>query len=1711
MAAPPVNTYAVPLADLVIQERSDVLVYPQQTPSDLVHLASEQAEVVTLFEKKLAEYDEKSRQQTKLLQNRLRELGEKQFDLVTDVGKKRKNYSDIPWYDTVQGQKLALKIDQELGKDIDLFQADKISKDQTEVATFLQKWVQHYQDLTSLNFIQIRNLPLPDKPAVPIDPSNRILINAELNRIKDSLDAWIPEYQKLRPMSNQINLLKESLSGWNLGDIVQNLDAIRDFDTIDPATGSATRVEVQKLLLPANYEDLFKFISPTNLASKLTDISSTALTQLQTSLSSLDVSPDLVKDPQFMENSAILQLHTYLSVELMQARKNQKEQIDIVRSEYLKFIADIQQLRLDVRERVGRQYNKLRQVSTQAGPEIAALRSELAQVQLLLRTRLDYEPIAKNSLKQVFYQYISASTAIKRELDELIDEYVKSSISAQLKWPQDIDGETFALGIYARVINPDPGSNTFPVQPLRQVPADATMTVSTLQGQTRVQLPNGNIQEVPVSTLTADVDVGSCTSDFDPKPGGVSYRQYQKFLAAYLFGPDEQTTPPPTSGPNYFPISPYRGLLAKWGAGTGKTNGAFKCMIDYFANYDKRYELAQFSEIPPYDFSNWIVLWVPNQKVLDDTWAKEIMRTFGRYDLVTFDANSFETYTNLDPTVDYSSPPKVPNSIFRPLPFLNTNSAWGWSGSDFGIAQGWVFRTDSGNKKLNKYIIAINMSDTTVSGYFMAQFFTNIILSNLTIDNSPGATNTKADILRRLDDLFKNPPKRAPYVTSLKQFSPFQIIDEFHNLALPMLKLKAPAKKAKFEVWEQHFPNWCWSKFLALTATPFDTNDQKLKFLTDTIQLLKYYPYEWPNGKTAGDYWPSGLYLDSLFSPIDPSDPAKPRVLKETNDLARFFSGWLANVSLNFDPTIFPYYETLVCKPSDKTASCIASSIDITNAASSGLDLKTLFKAVPFDKVPGKSKLQAEIRDLRDWRYVVPNLVYVDLEQASINAVNAKWAQWTNFSNQAESLAGKFLDLNLFDPEAPFTPAEQKCRNLTLPSSTVSPYDLTEDNSGLIGFFRGISDPNPIPSSEPNLSPLTLTPEKIERLSIENIIGSAGYAIKLGTDGIKTVQQIFVPDQPLAVGGIVGASEKASVCSSLLSGLEGKFIFIQTSANNSSLSYFNFWEVFWDKFDTAKFPVFQELPLVAGVAQTTSDSPNIQCQPDPWYRRGFEAAGANGDQFKIDLVKNSKVLTVDDAIARFYATATPKNRVLFFDAKSKTNGKEIAVGDRMKHSNSAIDQRELWKVAGVYWQALFNHPLNYKGDYFKAVFLGPPSAEGVSYFDVTYHVNLNTPQSMTVKTQSEARGARQCSFASLAWHSTTVTAEIDSGSNIIKYKVTDGTGIMPKLVLITLIATIPPNLAASSKMKITPDLKMANYLFKDPNIEGDNFLRYLESLAVDYLLFGDYSGLKGRGPQGAKGQTMDQWNLAKELVLQAVDTVTTNPTLTTTYVDYISRFYQGPDGKPPVITDAETDSQDVRLVYKRFLNGIAEQIIEASTQQPQQLYDLFAKLVYFAYNSIQVTLSEEELDSATLILRVGAWYQSLPSFNPLNWFGSGAPPPPQFKPIGQSLWLKNKYYMELDKLKQDAKSSVTPEQMTTIENQADWVIDLSEHKINFQELRVKENYLANYPGKFLPEVGYYEKLQTKLPGLPSQQDWTSDVVKINVEQGANSYKTTFPI
>jgi len=1718
----------VPEVDIIFVERPDVQVYPADAASPMVVLELDQRKLVADFNTNLEKFEKQFERETQVLQQRTQALKDEQNELIRKHSTGLADVSGVQWNQTSQGQKLELAIESEFGKDIDFPSAVQFAKNIPDVEKFITDWRQHIADLRTRTDVDISLLPTaPGSTGRELLPTERVISLLELTRINTYLGHLTNIYDKFVPTTNLISVTKHML-GSKIGDL----------EVIDASSGLTDPSGGRLSILPPNYAQLKQLLGSgvmnITLDASLDPSRGALVNALGTSAI---VSPEMVTDPNFMQSAVLVHLNEYFQLQLKTAEFENSKLRRQLSLEYLTFTNKLAEIKLSAIGRVERDFNLARRVQLAPDPRIPVLRQELADLALEIEAAKNYLPAAKAGLQSTLRDLNQTTATLEAELASLLKKFADSNIMAKLIWPK-IGEQKFNLGIIARMKNEDVGSKTFPVLALDPKPEGAKMTVSTLND--KVRTASGEADRTIGGTKIPVDPPGSCDkSDTD------SYREYQKFIAAYLFGPDEPPATPhvPGSGPEFFPISPYRGILANWGVGTGKTKGGMKAMIDFFDNFDRRYDNGTFAPHEA-DMSNWIQLWVPNQNVLNE-WARDIESTFkGR--IVKTDPNLFNDITQ---------------NRFLGHWYLNNNANInGWSQSRSKAL--WI--VDSGDR--SKYITA-NLTDVfEVADIVWAQIPTSFIFHKLRFPGIPAVDTTytipqaiKKDALvpslwhpvmddtatpprqktdpstglllwtivadpatrlpalnpsntQKFEDaiteLWTRPDIRRYYARKLKQFSPFVIFDEVHNWNKPPLNSNADQKKWLTTTWTDRFPNWCWSKFLALSATPFNIAKPDFTKLAHLIQLLKYFPDEQPADKTYSAVFPAGLTLGGVIPDVNAIPP-----VVSTPEMDIFFSGWLSYVSLNFDTTLYPYYKSLVCTNVEDNF-CVSDSREILKLSTmTDADFVATFKETNFADVPGQSKNQSVIRSLREWKYTVPNLINVYLTKPSVDEIAANWAAWTTQDEKPIYRQGRFLNLDTFKNDDPPTAQEQTLilpdrpsaavqKTFDTPKITTTPFCFDKaKTSDLRTFWNKISTTAG--------QTVSWTPDLLEKQCILDIVGYTGTKIKMVTEKdsdnndvtFKTIEEGYVVSQPLVVGGKVGAREKGEVCAKMLTSLPGKFIFVQTSINNSPIVYNYFWNDFWAAFPpTAATPpasieIFQEIPVAwdllnRGKTAKPSTNPNDPAVPDPWWPWDVstDMSGPSADPKKKDFPQKSDS-DITAAVDAWYTTNVNDKRIrgIFLASKYETVSKP----------------HPLFTPIFKFWQALYNDARNFDGSYFKGIFLNPASVEGLNLFDVNYHVNLNPPQSITVKTQAEGRGFRQCAHTALAWHSTTVTAEIDASGTTVKYNLDapPANGIYPEVKMITLIASIDPMLASLSPMQITPDELMASSIYKDPSMAGDFFLRYLQGLAVDSLLFGAYSHIEL--PPGVEAQAEGQWYLAKELVLQAASYVRSNPAGRKKFVDYVKRFYHGslPSGappgtlpSPPGITAEETAGKDPRDVYKKFLNSIAKQTTDAFAITPALMKDLFARLVYFAGDSIEFPSDETLLSSPGKI------------FSFAFWRGTNLP-------VGNTRWFKN-YVSALAQEKNDPTTglakTILSSKLTIIENQAKWIKEMSEQYVKYMDNFTLSSYFAQnvYPkDTFVPELGYYERLDAKTPNTFNQADWFKDAITWNLNKGKGAYKT----
>lgn len=1677
----------VPALSTLFPPRDPIVVYPDQDESPVVNLFQTQAALMAKFNSQLEEFKKQQEREFQLLEKTGKDLQDEQKALADKIGKAQSDIGETSWDKTALGEAIQLDVDTELGKNIDFPTAVEFQKNPTLVAKFIEDWINHNEALKT-------KTPAADPQPLTLPDNERRLGKTELTRLTSALRRVGEVYDKFIRAENEKTVYEYLLNS-----------PIKDLAEIDAQSGLENPDGTPKSLLPPNYENLKQFLTGVG-ESKLADILDTSRQIIINRLgTSSIVDPSMVADPSFMQAVTVVHVAEFFAVGLMQAELNNKQLQKELGLEYLTFTNKLSEIKLQALKRLGREVDEGRQLKsdpTQYSEEFDRIRDKLADLLIEINASKNYIPASEKALNSTMQNLIQTLNTLNGQLTNLMKDFEDSTIRVALIWPQLTD-DKFNIGIVSRMKNED-----IDVTKLNPQPEGARMTVSIQKNpetkEKQVRVYDATDKSVSIDDL-GDISVGppqgSCDTADIP-----TYREYQKFLAAYLFGKDLDPSLPPyepgSDTPNYFDLSPYRGILANWGVGTGKTKGGMASIKLFFENFDERYDNGAIVKDAA-DLSNFVQLWVPKASLIP-VWGEEIENLYtGR--IKRGDPALFNTQTG---------------GIFGDHWLIYPSGNLGkWASPS--VSAFWII--DSGARA--KYVTISLIDESTAPQMAWSQVPTNYIVHELRFPGVqhnatpalkvPKINPTTGELLsetQRFDEAFdefwSGPNSTAIlrfYEKKLKRYSPAVIFDEVHNWAKPA-PVVGEAKKWRSKAWETYFKDWSWSKILALSATPIDPRNPNFEQLGQLIELLKYFPTD--TDKLAyREAFPSGLKIEDL---VKEEDGIK-EVVSDTRD-DKFFSKFLSYVSLNFDTTLYPYFNSLVCT-ADSSHFCIADGnqlLGVPDASTPDSDserqIMATFEDTNYPQAPGKSENQQIIREQREWKYTVPNLIYAYLTAASLEEVRKNWDSWTNNALVSDPKAkgaalakyriGRLFDKTKFvNDEAP-TQEEMKLLKpdkfhkefflFENPKITILPSDLQRDPTELNKFWTkvqgeaGAGSWLKVNREEQRISDIIgYTGTRIELKEIE--VPDEADPSKTQTIVSKTIDDEFVVSQPLAVGNKVGASEKGAIAAKLLQTVPGKFIFVQTSANNKSIAYQNFWTDFWANFpkDLEAFQQYPEEWLSYFTTPTQpekiSTNPNELPFPDPWW--ALSVTRPDKDKKKKEFL--SKVGASSDVIN----AAVNK---WYEDNKGNFKPRYIFLASRYE---SAAKTRELFEPVGKFWQGLYNDKRNFDNRYFKGIFLGPESIEGTSFFDVGYHVNLNPPQNITVKTQAEGRAFRQCAHVGLAWHNTEVTAEVDASGGI-RYMLRDTptNGFYPQVKVITLIATIDPKIPNPSPMEITPDQLMASWIYKDPNMDGDIFLRYLQSLAVDNLLFGEYSHV--RTPPGGQTQVEGLWSIVDELMLEAVKYVVTDPEGRERFIDYVERFYV-----PPIITDKEKKTGDAREVYQQFLeNIIKESIVTEYKTNPSMIKDLFAKLVYFAGNSIRFPRDETLWDKPARIF-TAAW-----------WTGKR-----DEVFVGDTAWIRNTFLQQLEQKKAEGAKTILSDTLKIIERQAQWIKQMSDEYANYQDNFTLASYFARNPSQFLPELGYYEKLALQDPNVGIQEEWFGEAVEENLENGPNTYKDTWPI
>lgn len=1478
---------------------------------------------------------------------------------------------------------------------------------------------------------------------------------------------------------------------------------LNDGTRYEAADWNSLQSQLSDIPDPAILEKALHF----NRSQTLEDANASASSFLKNALSNVSgTGLEQRQQQKFMASSSIVYLYSYVLLNLNRSEKRTEQlKLNLAR-DYVDFLQFFSNAKEEARARLETNINQQKGLAVQAAakdPRWQVVHDRIVQLKDQLDQLTDYRnrtPIVLNDVME--NDYIVKITSLQNELNLLDEKFKDMAIGFSEEWPP-LDTENFNQKIVQRMFNPD-----IKLTKAKPVPADARMTVSSVANE--VILVGTDVPSPRDSA--ANLELGTCG-------GPVQDRDYQKFLGDYLFGKG----------------SSYKGLLANWGVGTGKTRAAIVAIERFIRRWDEKVA-ALWAKNPrespeEADLSNYIQIWAPSDAILKDTWLPELKEYFkNRADFVETPRNQFLDRTNPQaPGLKFITPPGT-TPIYSHLKnqlLLNDPTMQPISIS---------FADLSGRHRI---VITLNYYSSEVADLYWMQAPFNYILSHTAwgpINPAPASRQKVAETLS-----WQSTPQWETESTEadrqkFREYSPFLVLDEMHKLWQTPTNPSATAKKEFRFIRTNILPFHSFSKVLGLTATPFDLLKPNFSEIAQIVAVIKYYPDEGLDYKYEFSDPTTGTIID--IDQVVVRDASGRWVVTGAqplrDKLTTYFSGFLSYVSLNFDTTVYPYFNANICKsqpmPRGGSNICVASNVNIKQATNE-FDVIDAFKELRPDQVYGQPTQQAAIRKDRQWKYTVPNLVQVVIDDpAQVQYYNGLFSKLKEAPANHPFRKARLYDQTTFNDEEFVMsgskpkvdrPDEEPLVDLPAILSTITKGFLAPGNTA-----RTIWDPVALAYLGTPLDPLGL--EEQAFLDVVGVIGPKITFTKPTVSGEAWTKNIEVTTQlkqDFLVGSRFAAYEKGLTCAALLTALKdapGKVIFIQTSYSGEDIQINYFWDHYaWPYGPETKplaadivyknntffegikqggnIEIFDYVPYVAGTPPDAAPIPtNWNIGPEPyWYENLNDTTILKGGILVNKLkLSNLKKITDDAEIKRRFINESVQ---LWYDQNLNNKASRIIyLGNRLY----GADTFPLVDIVKDFWRGLLNHRLNWRGDYFKGVCLTPTSTEGVSILDVRYHVNLNPPQRLSIKEQAEGRGFRQCSLSNISWHHTQVEAEPDP-ANPTDYRIateyrisgqpqTDN-GIFPEIYVMTLISTFQGSPGTSLIVR-TPDEIAADWIYKDPDALGDAFLRFLQTLAVDNGLFGSYSGLPVIGGALALDE---EWNLATELVYQAVNNLYQafqksqgsglpfftpgNPddlNALNDLADYVKKFYITIPFN--IYSSASSPLTPWEIFQNRALALVQTAINEynvpaTTTGKPAEkttLNDLYAKLIWFLmHNSKHSDIKDAPVPPTSGFQQV---VQSALSFLNLR----KEPTPSEAKPVYETpqfkRWLDQ---MAATRINVEKTKGINITKTNGLQEQAKSIIDMSGITADKEESLLKGSLLSQYTRDqdILPPPGYYDR------------------------------------
>lgn len=1493
-----------------------------------------------------------------------------------------------------------------------------------------------------------------------------------------------------------------------------------------------------------------------NRAQTLEDANASASSFLKNALSNVSgTGLEQRQQQKFMASSSIVYLYSFVLLNLNRSDKRIEQlKLNLAR-DYVDFLQFFSNAKEEARARLETSINQQKGVAVQAAakdPRWQVVHDRIVQLKDQLDQLTDYRnrtPIVLNDVME--NDYILKITSLQNQLNLLDEKFKDMAIGFSEEWPP-LDTENFNQKIVQRMLNPD-----IKLSKAKKVPENAKMTVSSVGDE--VILVGTDVPSPRDSS--ANLELGTCG-------GPVKDRDYQKFLGDYLFGKG----------------SSYKGLLANWGVGTGKTRAAIIAIERFIQRWNDKVATLWAKnprESPEEaDLSNYIQIWAPSDAIIKDTWLPELKEYFKtRADFVETPGAQFLDRTNPQaPGLKFVTPANtlpiyshLKNQLLLNDPTMKPISL--------------SFADLSGRHRI---VITLNYYSSEVAELYWMQAPFNYILSRMPWGPNNPAPASKAKVAQTLS--WTNTAEWETQSTEadrqkFRDYSPFLVLDEMHKLWQTPTNPSATAKKEFRFIKTNILPFHSFSKVLGLTATPFDLLKPNFSEIAQIVAVIKYYPDEGLDYKTEFTDPATGNVID--IDQVVVRDASGKWVMTNAqpleDNLKTYFSGFLSYVSLNFDTTVYPYFNANICKsqpmPRGGSNICVASNVSIKKATNE-FDVIDAFKELRPDLVYGQPTQQAAIRKDRQWKYTVPNLVQVVIDDpAQVQYYNGLFSALKDAPANAPFRKARLYDQTTFNDEQFVMsgskpkvdrPEEEPLVDLPPVLSTITKGFLAPGNTA-----RAIWDPVALAYRGTPLDALGL-----EEQAFLDVVGVIGPKITFTKPTVanepwnKNIEVVTNLKQDFLVGSRFAAYEKGLTCAALLTALKdapGKVIFIQTSYSGEDIEIQYFWDHYAWPYGPATVPlasdidyknntffegikaggnieIFNYVPYVAGTPPQAAPTPaNWNIGPEAyWYQTVNNSSIEKGVVVNQLKLFNLKKITTDAEIRRRFIDDSIQ--LWYTQNVNNKASRIIYLGNRLYGG----DTYPVVDIVKDFWRGLLNHRLNWRGDYFKGVCLTPTSTEGVSIFDVRYHVNLNPPQRLSIKEQAEGRGFRQCSLSNISWHHTQVEAEPDP-SNPTDYRIateyrisgqpqTDN-GIFPEIYVMTLISTFQGS-PVTSLIARTPDEIAADWIYKDPDAMGDAFLRFLQSLAVDNGLFGSYSGLKTLGGTLALDE---DWNLATELVYQAVNNLyqayqkslaffTSDPTDLNALkglADYVKKFYRT---IPYNIYSSPTSPLTPWEIFQNRALGLVQTAINEYnapiTGKPADkttLNDLYAKLIWFLMeNSNHVDIKNAPAPASgspsspaaptSGFQKVVQVAQDALSYLNLRKAPSPSEAKKSYATSQFKRWLEE---MTATRINVEKTKGINITKTNGLEEQANSIIQMSGITANKEESLLHGSLLAQYTRDkdVLPPPGYYDRyvqnLVTKAssgastPIILPFSDWLEKAVRGNINE-PGSYLTDYP-